>query len=521
MAGTEYRANKVPSATAFPPSHQAVDVRERAFLLLLGSAILLYFAIIFSASKWEMETLRFGYDPVVYEQPIWNTLHGHIMEQSTYSYTHLAFGWDLLLFNFVLLPFYALHPATVTLLFLQTFVTALGAVAVYVIARDRLPQQRFVALLVAVLYLSYLPLQGVNLYEVSPRLFATTFFLFAFWCMTRGYAVAFWVLIILAIINRSDAALVVAMLGVYGVTTRQRFALSWLPLAIGATYWVLAVFVIVPAFAHGAQFSYLQNYAWLGPDAGTIAKTLVTHPVFVLRQVLAPDRWQYVLSLLFALAFLPLLQPRQLLPALPSFLVNVFAGPEFRYQRDIYHQYNAFIIPWLFIAAIFAIAALADGTHPLLRFVLRLRKAAHTSPHRRIATGFVLLMLLLSAIQQAYTQPNRTQLFLLQREDKGRIAALNRLMPFIPPDAPLAVTNVAATRVPMRRYLYYFPGDRYYDPRNIDLAIYLLGDRSRDSGQEGQELDALEANGQWELLRRSGDFELLHRVAPAPAREGR
>lgn len=483
---------------------------------LLGAAILTYFVLIFLASRWQMHALRFGYDPVVYEQPIWNTLHGHVMEQSTYSYTHLAFGWDLLLFNFVLLPFYALHPMTITLLFLQTIAAGFGAVAIYLIARDALPDHRGVALLFAVLYLSYLPLQNVNLYEVSPRLFATTLFLFAFWCMTRGYTAAFWVCIALAIINRSDAALVTAGIGAYGLLTRRRVSLSWLPLLVGLGYWGLAVFIVIPAFARGAQFSYLQNYAWLGSNAGAIGKTLLTHPIFVLTHVLAPDRWKYVVSLLFALAFLPLLAPRALIPALPSFLVNIFAGQEFHYQRDIFHQYPSFIAPWLFTAAITAVSGLASGSHPLLRVLPRVGTWARAQSPTRIATVFVAVMLCLSVVQQAYTRPSKVLRFLEHKQDSDRVAAVETLLPLIPRDAPLAVTNVAATRVPMRRYLYFFPGDRYYDPRNIDLAVYLLGDRRGGRGNEGHELDALLTNGQWELVRQAGDFELLHRIASPP-----
>ena len=90
-----------------------------------------------------------GFDPLVYEQPLWNTLHGHIAEQSALSYTTSAFGQDLFLFHFVLLPFYALKETTATLLFLQTVGAAFGALAVYLIARDALPRTRIVPLLFA------------------------------------------------------------------------------------------------------------------------------------------------------------------------------------------------------------------------------------------------------------------------------------------------------------------------------------------------------------------------------------
>ncbi|MDQ2783528.1 MAG: DUF2079 domain-containing protein, partial [Chloroflexota bacterium] len=246
----------------------ALGPLDRVAPALLGVAMLLYIVVIFAASKWQLDGLHMGFDPLVYEQPLWNTLHGHLAEQSSLDYTTSAFGQDLFLFHFVLLPFYAIKQTTATLLFLQTVGAAFGALAVYLIARDALPRARIVPLLFGVLFLSYVPMQNANLYEVQPRLFAATFLLFAYWCMTRGYAVGFWVCVVLAIINRNDTALVIAMLGLYGVLTRRRAVFSWAPMLFAAAYWVLAIFVIIPAITGGTQFSYVQNYDWLGPTTG-------------------------------------------------------------------------------------------------------------------------------------------------------------------------------------------------------------------------------------------------------------
>ncbi len=496
---------------------------DAAVPVLLGLAMLLYIIIIFAASKWQLDGLHMGFDPLVYEQPLWNTLHGHIAEQSALSYTTSAFGQDLFLFHFVLVPFYALKETTATLLFLQTVGAAFGALAVYLIARDALPRTRFVPLLFGVLLLSYVPMQNANLYEVQPRLFAATFLLFAYWCMTRSYAVGFWVCIALAIINRNDTALVVAMLGLYGVLRRRRAVFSWAPMVFGAVYWLLAVFVIIPAFAGGTQFSYLQNYDWLGATTGDIVRTIVTHPLFVARTAFGPDRWQYVVSLLFPLAFLPFLAPRPLLMALPPFLINLFAGDHYKYQRDIFHQYSALITPWLFVAAILAVAALTDGTHPLYRLLPRLTGVLKRVPTTAVGISLVALMLAFSGFQFAYTKPDKVAGWVenggrISQADKNRTASADLLIAMIPTDAPLSVTSLAATRVPLRRHLYEFPGNEFYDATLIDRADYVLGDRRR--GDEGTVLDTLKENGQWQLVKRQGDFELLHRIAPPPGRTG-
>lgn len=510
------------SATRAGAALQAFDHVAPA---LLGVAMLLYIAVIFAASKWQLDGLHMGFDPLVYEQPLWNTLHGHIAEQSALSYTKSAFGQDLFLFHFVLLPFYAVKETTATLLFLQTVGAALGALAVYLIARDALPRTRVVPLLFGVLLLSYVPMQNANLYEVQPRLFAATFLLFAYWCMTRGYAVGFWVCLLLAIINRNDTALVIAMLGLYGVLTRRRALFSWAPMIFAVAYWVLAVFVIIPVITGGAQFSYLQNYDWLGATMGDIVRTIVTHPFFVARTAFGPDRWQYVVSLLFPLAFLPLLAPRPLLLALPPFLINIFAGDHYKYQRDIFHQYSALLVPGLFIAAILAVAALANGTHPLYRLLPRIKEGLRRAPTTAISACLVLVMLALSFVQFAYTKPDKVASWAenggqLSQADKNRVASVDLLIAMIPKDAPLSVTSLAATRVPLRRALYEFPGNEFYDATLINRAEYVLGDRRRDNGTEGAVLDRLKASGQWQLVKRQGDFELLHRIGPPPGRTG-
>jgi uncharacterized membrane protein len=503
-----------------PPAwRRAVTALDAAAPALLVLAMIAYIGIIFAASKWQLDGLHMGFDPLVYEQPLWNTLHGHIAEQSSLSYSTSAFGQDLFLFHFVLLPLYAVKQTTAMLLFLQTVGAAGGALAVYLIARDALPGTRLVPLLFGVLLLSYVPMQNANLYEVQPRLFAATFLLFAYWCMTRGYAAGFWVCIVLAIINRNDTALVVAALGFYGLLTRRRAIFSWAPMLFAMTYLVLAVFVVIPAFAHGTQFSYLQNYDWLGATAGDIARTMATRPLFVVRTAFGQDRWQYPVSLLFALAFLPLLMPRPLLMAAPPFLINIFAGDHYKYQRDIFHQYSALITPWLFVAAILAVAALADGTHPLYRLVPRIKAALQHVPAVAVSAGLVVVMLALSAFQFAYTKPDKVASWAesngqISQADRNRVASVDVLIPMIPKDAPLSVTSLAATRVPLRRYLYEFPGNEFYDATLIDRADYVLGDRRRDDGTEGAALDKLKANGQWQLIKRQGDFELLHRIAP-------
>lgn len=535
MTSAAFRARPPRRSNAPQPTPRfwaaVLEQCDRSAFGLLCMAILTYIAVIFAVSNWELHTLRMGFDPLVYEQPLWNTLRGRIAEQSALTYTTSAFGQDLFLFHFVLVPFYALVPTTATLLFLQTVATAAGAIPLYLLVRDLVPGRSLPALLTAVCYLCYLPLQNVNTYEVQPRLFAATLLLFAYWFLTRANATGYWACLLLALTNRNDTALVVAALGLYGVLyardrvrreggwgRRRQVLFGWLPFAAGVGYWLLTVFVIVPAIAGGAQFSYLQNYDWLGANVGEIARTMITRPGYVFGQVFGADRAVYALQLLMPLALLPLFAPRELLPALPPFLLNILAGPDYAYQRDIFHQYSSLIIPWLFVAAVVAVAHFAAGSHPLLRLppVPRLwRRRGGRDMRAAVATTLLCLALTLTVAQQVTVKPNRLGSFLRDFDDRraaNRAESVDILAALIePPDAPLAVTNLAATRVPLRRSLYLFPGGKFYGPTPLDRVEYVLGDR-RANGGEPTELDILISSGQWQVVKVQGEFQLLRRA---------
>lgn len=527
MTSTAFRA-ATPHRPRHPLWSAVLDQFDRAAFGLLCLAVIGYVALIFTVSKWQLDTLRMGFDPLVYEQPLWNTLHGHLAEQSALDYTRSAFGQDLFLFHFVLLPFYAIKQTTATLLLLQTVAAAAGAIAIYLLARDLIPGRSLPALLFAVGFLVYLPLENVNTYELQPRLFAATFLLFAFWFLTRRNLVGYWICIGFALLNRTDTALVVAALGVYSLLTtrpsslsrRRRFGFGGLPLIVGLGYWLLVVFVIVPAFSAGTQFSYLQNYDWLGAGVPEIARTIFTHPLPVLRVVLGADRWHYAWTLLYPLALLPLLAPRVLVIALPPFLINLFSGPTYAYQRDIFHQYPELITPWLWVAAVLAVASIARGNHWLYRLPRvprRWRRRSGRDGRAAVAVALASAVLVLTLTQQAITEPKRLGVFLRHHDDvrdENRVQSVGILSDLVPADAPLAVTNLASLQVPVRRYLYLFPGDKFYDPLLVNCATYVLGDRRGDH-DEATDLDKLIVTGQWQVVKVQGDFQLIKYIGPA------
>ncbi|CAA9571882.1 MAG: hypothetical protein AVDCRST_MAG18-2072 [uncultured Thermomicrobiales bacterium] len=525
------------------------------FLLAL---LIAAYTVVFTGLNWyRMLALRQGFDFLVYEQPIWNTVHGRPFAQSMYSFSPTHLGVDLALFELWVAPFYALWQGQMSLFVIISFGAALGAWPLFLIARERF-DSGLAGLAWAALYLLFLPVGTITLGEFQPRLFAASALLGAYWFYRRERALAFWLCLLLAITVRSDVGLVVGMFGVFGLLERRDWRFGLAPALVGFGYWIAAVFLIIPALADGHGFLWQVNYAWLGADSRAILTTILTDPLYTARGVFTLEKGRYLAQLLWPLSFLPLLRPRLLLIPAPILALNLLSGE--LVQFDLFHQYQALIIPFLFIAAIEGLADLlaAGGAARLRRLaVLALaglaaailllplwpgsdtsRNALHPSVDALIwpiLAALVCAPIIIAALLQrgARVGPTLTttlgglcvlmllqhlalgsepQRFLKDPRPSPRLAAAREIIALVPRDAPLAVTSQLGIWTPIRRELYHFPGNSSYDPALVARARYVIGDRQRDDGREAGDIAALINSGRWRIVAEQSDFVLLEQA---------
>lgn len=566
MAGSAARSSRAATVGPAGPANEATSggtagtriglARLQPVLaarapLLLGLLILLYTAVFTGLNVYRARALRQGFDFLVYEQPIWNTVHGRPFEQSMYSFASTHLGVDLALFELWVAPFYALWQSPVTLFFLISLGAGLGALPLFLLARERY-RSALVGLGWAALYLLFLPVGTITLDEFQPRLFAATALLGAYWFYRRGRAVPFWICLALAITVRSDVGLIVAAFGLYGLVERRSWRFSLAPLLVGLGYWAVAVFLLIPALAGGHAFLWQINYSWLGTTSRQIVTTIVTHPLYTARGVFTLEKLRYLAQLLWPLAFLPLLRPRLLLIPLPMLGLNLLS--ERVVQFDLYHQYQALIVPFLVLAALYGLADLLDASRRTGRVVVLLVAALAAAvlllpvwsgdagsrnglhPGIALLVPLTLLALLVGPaiigvvlprvagravplalavltglmLLQYLALDSEVIRFLKQPGPSPRLAPARALIARIPPDAPLAVTSQLAIHVPLRQQLYHFPGNDSYDPALVARARYVLGDRWR-SPEESAALDRLIQSGVWRVVAETSGFVLLER----------
>ncbi len=262
--------------------------------------------------------------------------------------------------SFVLLPWalvYRVFPSAKALLAGQAIALGSGAVAVFLIARDKLRTEMLAALL-AVAYLLQPVVGWTNLSEsFHPDAFEIPLVLFAMWFMVRHRWVGYWICVVALLLVKEDVALLTFGLGLYVVLRHDR-RVGWITCGVSAAYLATAFLVVIPAFL-GSGTVYSGRIVFGGPTG--LLKKVFTHPGEVVLELGTRARAWYLWQLFAPVAFLAWWAPGVLLIAAGPLLLNLVSG--FGYQFDVRYHYSTLILPVIVVATIFGVASMPRRNH--------------------------------------------------------------------------------------------------------------------------------------------------------------
>jgi uncharacterized membrane protein len=339
----------------------------------------------------------------------------------------------------------------------------------------------------------------MNLYEFQIRAFATTFLLLALRELGRRRFWPFLLWTLLALGCRSDVGFVVAGMGLYAIlefrfeildfrdtqskiTNLKSIVLfGFFPIVLGLGWLALCVGVLIPLF-RTSPFLYTQIiYGQFGVSLSEIASTLVTRPDVVVAYVFGgaagAARLRYLLEMFLPFAFLLLLRPRMLLITLPIFALNLLSNTPNIHASTHYH-YQALIIPFMVIGS-------AEGLLWLLRRNDEGRKMNDEAPSTSNRSSFIVhrsslalagILLLALACNLYFRNPFFS--LLTRPVEQARIAATERLLAQVPPDAALATTSTIGPHASRRERIFFFPGNVIYPETKIAQAQFVLIDQN-------------------------------------------
>jgi uncharacterized membrane protein len=468
-----------PATDARTSQRQDLDTLFRRLsappvLVLVGMLLVWSATFIRLARARHGEYGTFGFDLGIFDQAVWLTSR---LQDPFITVRGLdTWGHHNNLVFVLFAPFYWLGAGPVFLLVVQVVSQALGAVAVYLLARERVGGAWMAVGLAAVLLLN--PTYQWLIWEFfHPEAFAIGPLLFAYWAARTRRWRWFWPTALLAISCKEDVALTIVVLGLLVVFWGDRRIGASIA-ALGAAWFAVSTRVLIPQFNEGGRAFYNDFFrSELGDSLGDVVANTFRHPTRTLRFLADEEHRTWYWKMLAPFAMLPLVAPSAFLIAVPMVLVNGLTG--FPYTRDFRFHYSALVVAGGIVATVEAVAIVAARDRGRRGFVMGFLLAT------ALATSVVWGP---SPIGIAYDDGFWPLEHSTRADDKAAALAL------IDDDDAVSATYNMVPHLTHRERVYEFPvpwcninwavsGEGLHDPEEVDWIVvdrFAQGDRDNE-----------------------------------------
>lgn len=330
---------------------EAVDNVLPWLMALAGGGVLAGLALA------RAHSLQAGTELALFNQSIWQVSQGFRAHSTLAGGDYLARNGAFIVYPLSLLVRWL--PITTTVLAVQSSALALGIVPLWRIARRRADLKVAPAAAVAFAYAAYAALHNANLSGFHPETLAVPALFGAVYYGLAARWAPFGALVAVVLACRSDLGWMVLALGVVlavdlrpgpaGQQTPEREASLWRAPAragrsllaisgrhsrtaliwafVGLLWTLLATETILPLLA-GGEFPHLERYGEYG-DSSTadVIWGILRQPHVFLGNLVTQENFLVGVTLLAPVLFLPLVELRYLLPAVPFFVLQLASAP--------------------------------------------------------------------------------------------------------------------------------------------------------------------------------------------------
>lgn len=381
-------------------------MRHRNFVYRKG----IWFLILFAGSLYSFFSITkhlrfnsFGFDLGIYDQLIWLVSRGQTLYSSVLDYH--PWGDHLTPSLVFLSPLYWLWDDVIILLLFQAFFVASGAFPIFLLAKEKIKDE-FVALTVAVGYLTFFGIQNAIAFDFHPLVLATTLLAWLFYLYERKKWLIFWLVLVLFLGLQENLALTTVALGFYFLLKNRDFRRGLVMIFLGTGWFLLAIFVLIPHF-RGESFLYWPAH-WQGMT-----------PLDLLKNFFYPaSKIQVIFFSFLGFGFLPIFAPFTWIILFEEFFQR-FISSSSTNRWELGYHYNVILAPILVIGTIYAIE----------KFFKKRKKTAALI----ILTGVILVQIL--------TKPSLNDLLKKDFYDFSRRGKVEKFLKLIPPQATVAATN--------------------------------------------------------------------------------
>ncbi len=245
---------------------------------------------------------------------------------------------------YLMLPVFAVFPSAVTLELLQAAVLASAVIPLWRIAR-RNGFSDVVSALLCGLLLAYPAYAAGTSYDLHENVFLTPLLLWLFDCLERRRICGTVIFALLTLLVKEDAAVYVAIVGLYvlleGLLRRDRWRLAvGGALLAGALVYFFAVTSFLSTEGDGVMTYRYGNLMPEGSDSLlSVVKTVLLLPMKAIFECVEKEKLEFLAQTLVPLLGLPLLTRRfeRYVLLIPYVLINLLS--DYQYQHSVFFQY--------------------------------------------------------------------------------------------------------------------------------------------------------------------------------------
>ncbi len=433
-----------------------------AWLLVIAYAITFSWLAILRHASFNSNAFDLG----LFDQTVWNTLQGRIFFYTTTGepLLHLSNHADFILL--LIAPFYLIYSGPETLLMLQAWIIALGALPLFWFARQQL-NNALIALSLLLAYLLFPGLALVTLRDFHPPGLATGFLMFAFYALVTDRPKWFLTWATLAMMCKEQIPLLIVFMGLYALIIQKKWLLGFLSSGYGLAWFLSVMYVIIPAYSVTGEHIFLNYYAYLGDSPAEIIFTTLTRPDLIWQNLWQGQKLRYLLHLMLPFACLPFFGLPVLLIGTPAFAINLLSTNPALHDTTVSH-YVAEVAPWVAWGAVFGLINIKRGVR---RIIDRLYVPARMDLW---LTNCLTLLITTCAVYFHYHHGHSP---LAPHADRWAVtqhaAQAQTIIDQIPPEASLSAQGSLYAHVSQRLIAYQFPdivARNHFDPNQIGAA---------------------------------------------------
>ncbi len=432
---------------------------------LLYLSVIVWFAVLSFMSVGQFNSFNSKmFDLGNMDQAIWNSSRGNWLESTTMHppfsnmsrlYVHVE---PIYLFFAAI---YRLYADPRILLISQVLLCALSIIIIYKIALLILKDQKK-AVMTGFVFALFPSLQFMAMKDFHGDILAIPFLLLSYLYYIKDKKVLYWFFLFIALLCKEYVALAVVGFGLTLFTMHKDKKTAILTSALGTVYFLVSLYVIIPAFNSGQESALLGvNYGEIGGEKGlsSIVLFAIRNPGQFVNTLMTHHNMENLFYLLFPLFITPFRAFGYLFGFFPILLKDLMAG------LDIFNHRPGPGVPFLFIA-----------------FIYGLQKETRISKLKsRLNIEYLLRLSLVSAAIASFAYgPTPLGHRFWREQDRyirdEKALTISEIIKEIPSDAPVSVSEHIAPHLTHRRYCYVFPRPMTIDKLDIGKVEYICID---------------------------------------------